>query len=204
MQIGKTTLFTAAVFTALCLSLSACERPNPRTPEGLADNQEAEAGSMGKEKFSLISEAEAKLAGTTNNEISGLVHFTPSEGQSEMKVTVTVSGLTPGKHGFHIHTKPNCRDQGKAAGGHFNPQNVDHGGPKQKSQHVGDLGNITADDKGEVKIEMINKQLSFSGENNILNKAVVVHANADDFQSQPSGDAGARVACGVIRSTESG
>lgn len=201
MPMAKTILLTSAS-AILCLGITACERPNSRVPEGLADNQKAEAGSTGKEKFSLVEKAQAKLKGTKDNTIDGLVTFMPSEGRSEMKVSINISGLTPGEHGFHIHTDPNCDNQGKAAGGHFNPQEVDHSGPRQASQHVGDLGNITANNKGDVDIEINNERLAFSGENNILNRAVVVHANADDLVSQPSGDAGGRVACGVIRSVE--
>ena len=113
----------------------------------------------------------------------------------DLKITGKIRNLTPGEHGFHIHAFGDMRGpDGTAAGGHFNPFGHEHGAPGTQS-HVGDLGNITANDDGVVTVNVVSKgtQLHF-----ILGRAFVVHAGADDLKSQPSGAAGPRVARGVI------
>jgi len=85
-----------------------------------------------------------------------------------------------------------------SAGDHLNPTRHDHGGPKDKNRHVGDLGNVEAGPDGIVKVSLSDSMISFSGPNSILGRSVVVHANPDDMKSQPAGDSGARLACGVI------
>lgn len=114
-----------------------------------------------------------------------------------VKISGRITGLTPGKHGFHVHENGDCSNNAKAAGGHFNPEGHDHGKPTATS-HIGDLGNITADATGAANIDLVDADLSLSGEHSILGKAFVVHQGADDLSSQPSGAAGPRVGCGVI------
>jgi Cu-Zn family superoxide dismutase len=107
-----------------------------------------------------------------------------------------VSGLTPGKHGFHIHEFGDLRsDDGMSAGGHYNPEGHPHGGPDDAKRHVGDLGNITADQSGKAIVKMKVKGLRVHF---VLGRSLVVHAKEDDLKTQPSGDAGGRVAVGVI------
>ena len=116
--------------------------------------------------------------------------------------TGTVTGLPPGMHGFHIHETGDCSaPDGTSAGGHFNPTAAEHGGPQSEMRHLGDLGNITADESGtaEVNIHASGVTLEAGMENSILGKAVIVHAGEDDLTTQPTGDAGARLACGVIQ-----
>lgn len=111
----------------------------------------------------------------------------------------TINGLTAGKHGFHIHEKGDCSaPDASSAGGHFNPDQKPHGEPAAADKHAGDLGNIEAEADGTVKVDMHVNGLTLGTESNsITGKAVIVHANPDDF-SQPTGNAGGRVACGVI------
>jgi superoxide dismutase, Cu-Zn family len=107
-----------------------------------------------------------------------------------------VRGLTPGEHGFHIHEFGDLRsDDGSSAGGHFNPDNHPHAGPHDAKRHAGDLGNIKADQSGTAMIKMKVEGLKVHF---VIGRALVVHAKADDLKSQPSGDAGGRVAVGVI------
>ena len=199
----------------LCtVGATACERTEPRATERVvdqktadktvtvlkeADTEESRPAEMGQDKFARIDVANAEIAATGDAAVSGNVRFTPDEGESRMKVEVSIEGLNPGMHGFHIHSEPDCGNAGKAAGRHFNPYDVHHGSPDSERQHVGDLGNITADQDGKVETTITTDQLAFTGPNNILHRAVVVHADKDDLRSQPSGDAGDRVACGVIR-----
>lgn len=148
-----------------------------------------------------IIKAVAVLHGTKGNNVTGIVTFT-KEG-NQIKVVADISGLTPGMHGFHIHQYGDCSaEDGSSAGGHFNPDNVNHGGPADSVRHVGDLGNVEADQNGNAHFEISSSLLSFSGSHSIIGRGVVVHGGEDDLTSQPSGNAGARVACGVIGITK--
>ena len=134
---------------------------------------------------------------TEGNEVSGVITFTKTD--EGIKVVADVTGLTPGKHGFHIHEFGDCSKlDGTSAGGHFNPEGTKHGAPTDKKRHVGDLGNLEANEKGNAHLEWTDTFISFSGSHNIIGRAVIVHAGKDDLSSQPTGAAGARVACGVI------
>jgi Cu-Zn family superoxide dismutase len=116
--------------------------------------------------------------------------------------TGTVTGLPPGQHGFHIHETGDCSaPDASSAGGHFNPTGAPHGAPSAAEHHAGDLGNIEANAEGqaEVNIHANGVSLEEAAPNSIKGKAVIVHAAADDLQTQPTGNAGARLACGVIQ-----
>ena len=116
-----------------------------------------------------------------------------------IRVIVDMEGLSPGDHGFHVHEYGDCSaPDGTSAGGHFNPDGQPHGAPTDTERHVGDLGNISADGMGMAHLEWTDTFLSFSGPHSIVGRGVIVHAGADDLTSQPTGNAGARVACGVI------
>jgi len=118
---------------------------------------------------------------------------------NHVHVSGKISGLTPGKHGFHIHQFGDLTDgeKGESAGGHFNPHRMAHGAPDARSRHVGDLGNVEANSEGVAVIDQDDKLIKLSGENSIIGRSVVVHANPDTYV-QPTGNAGGRVAVGVI------
>jgi len=115
--------------------------------------------------------------------------------------TGTVTGLTPGKHGFHLHEIGDCSaPDATSAGGHFNPDKKAHGDPKAPEHHAGDLGNIEVDSSGTAKVSIHGAGLTLaSGANSVMGKAIIVHAAEDDLKTQPTGNAGARLACGVIQ-----
>lgn len=118
-----------------------------------------------------------------------------------VRVVADVSGLTPGaRHGFHIHEFGDLRaPDASSAGSHFAPAaGQRHGGPEQAHKHAGDLGNLVADDRGEAHLELTVHGLSLSEERPALGRAVIVHAQADDLRSQPTGNSGARIGAGVI------
>ena len=139
----------------------------------------------------------AVLHPTTGSQVEGTVTFTKSG--DEMKIVADLRGLTPGKHGFHIHEFGDCSSpDGTAAGGHFNPAKAPHAGHDAMTRHVGDLGNIEADSDGKAHLELTDKMMTMSGENSILGRGLIVHEKADDLKTQPTGDAGGRLACGVI------
>ena len=128
--------------------------------------------------------------------ISGTVTFTQHRGHVDVKAEVT--GLTPGKHGFHIHEYGDCSaPDGTSAGGHHNPTRMQHGAPTAAKRHVGDLGNLEADENGKAVLSLKDRVIQLRGRYSIIGRAIIVHAKPDDF-GQPTGNAGARVACGVI------
>jgi Cu-Zn family superoxide dismutase len=142
--------------------------------------------------------AVAQLAPTDGSSVSGTVRFFAEE--RGVRVIADLTGLIPGEHGFHVHENGDCSaPEASSAGGHFNPQGAKHGGREDAERHVGDMGNITAKADGTAHLEYVDPHLSLLGDTSIIGRAVIVHAGRDDQQSQPSGDAGARVACGVIR-----
>ncbi len=140
------------------------------------------------------------LRGTQGNEgVSGQVIFTQRD--DGVVIDAIVSGLTPGRHGFHVHEfgDVNCPD-GKCTGGHFNPQGLPHGGPDDEQRHVGDFGNLVAGADGIARYRRTDRlcTLDMSSPNCIIGRAIIVHADEDDLVSQPTGAAGARLAAGVI------
>lgn len=144
-----------------------------------------------------IKKAVAVLHPTQGNHVRGTVYF--SRIKNGVKVEADITGLSAGKHGFHIHEFGACTaSDATSAGGHFNPENQPHAGPYQTKRHVGDLGNIEADNSGNAHYERTDTQLKFDGRDSIIGRGVIVHAGEDDLVSQPSGNAGPRVACGVI------
>jgi Cu-Zn family superoxide dismutase len=142
----------------------------------------------------------AVLSPGANGQVRGTVTF--AEETEGVRVIASVEGLTPGPHGFHIHEKGDCSAPDfSSAGGHFNPLGRPHGSPTDPEHHSGDFGNIEANQQGVARYERVFAWLSFKGTNSILGRAVIVHEKPDDLKSQPSGNAGARLACGVIQST---
>ncbi len=141
----------------------------------------------------------AELSPTEGNKAQGVVSFTSTD--NGVLITAHVTGLEPGKHGFHIHETGDCSaPDGSSAGGHYNPGNSPHGAPTNPAdqRHVGDLGNIQADASGTAHHEGTDAVITLEGPQAISGKAVIVHSGQDDLTSQPTGAAGSRVACGVI------
>ncbi len=137
------------------------------------------------------------LMPTSGSNVHGTVTFTQSD--SGVVVVVDINGLTPGKHGFHIHEFGDCSaPDGTSAGGHYNPEGKMHGDPMSGMRHEGDLGNIIANEKGIAKMRYIDSHLKLSGNNSIIGRSVVVHEKEDDMKTQPTGNSGTRIACGVI------
>ncbi len=134
---------------------------------------------------------------TEGHQTKGVIKFTRTK--KGVLVNVHISGLTPGKHGFHIHEFGDASSSdGTAAGGHFNPDGHEHGAPCGSKRHAGDLGNVEANQEGIAKMELLVKDLKLNGSHSIIGRSIIVHIHEDDLSSQPTGNAGARVACGVI------
>jgi Cu-Zn family superoxide dismutase len=143
--------------------------------------------------------AMAMLTPISGSHAQGTVHFEEMNSDT-VDVSADITGLEPGSvHGFHVHDKGDCSDNGNAAGGHFNPTAMPHGAPEMQSHHAGDFGNVTADDKGEVHLHMTTHSVTVTaGPNSVGGHALIIHANPDDLTTQPSGNAGPRIACGVV------
>ena len=142
----------------------------------------------------------AQLKPASGSQVSGTVKF--SEADGGVRVMAEVSGLTPGKHGFHIHQNGDCSaPDAKSAGDHFNPDDQQHGGHDSAMRHRGDLGNLEAGSDGRATLEHTLRGITLSGPDSIVGKAVLVHAGEDDLKTPPSGNSGARIACGVIEAS---
>ncbi len=142
-----------------------------------------------------------KTTDGTNREV-GQVYLRPVDGG--VQVYGKLMNMQPGKTvALHIHETGSCADMGKAAGGHFNPDNNPHSNPDDMNGHAGDLPNLTANENGVATINYVNKQISadVAGKYSVHRRAFIVHSGADDYTSQPSGDSGDRVACGIIERT---
>jgi superoxide dismutase, Cu-Zn family len=160
------------------------------------------AGSLGlSAQAPPAAKATVKLAPTANQTARGEVTFTAESGG--VHVVGTFSGLVYGEHGFHVHEKGDCSaPDGASAGGHFNPASQPHGARDATARHAGDLGNLKADPYGLARVDFVDSTLSLSGPNSIVGRAVIIHEKADDFTTQPTGNAGARQACGVIEAAK--
>jgi len=145
------------------------------------------------------STAVATLAPKSGTETRGTVTFTQ---QGDMVlVKAVVSGLPPNsEHGFHVHETGDCSAPDAAsAGGHFNPEHMPHGSTASPDHHAGDIPNLKADASGTARAEFMLRDMAVgTGKHGIIGRAVVVHKDPDDYKSQPAGNSGARIACGVI------
>lgn len=141
--------------------------------------------------------ASASLAPRSGSNVLGSVSFYEMPGG--LKVQANVIGLAPGEHGFHIHESGDCSaPDAMSAKGHFNPGGRAHGRYDYPEHHEGDMPNLTANAQGEASYAVELAGLSLSGPNGVLGRSVVVHAAPDDYRSQPAGNSGSRIACGVI------
>lgn len=136
----------------------------------------------------------AVLEPRSGSNVSGQATFTSSG--DRVVVEVSISGATPGEHGMHLHQVGDCTDpDAKSAGDHFNPAGKPHGSPDHDTHHAGDLGNISAGDDGSGTAMVVLPGTSVQG---LLGRSLIVHADPDDLETQPSGNSGDRVACGVV------
>jgi Cu-Zn family superoxide dismutase len=160
------------------------------------EKQEPKAVTVGVDtKMPVVKKAICVIHGIGANKVHGIVMFE----QKGHTITITgeISGLTEGKHGFHVHEFGDCSSKdGMSAGTHFNPDMMPHAGPHDKKRHVGDLGNITADKDGKAVIKITDSVVALNGAHSIIGRSIIVHAKEDDLKDIAS--AGPRIGCGVI------
>lgn len=143
----------------------------------------------------------AEISPASGSEVTGTATFTQT-GDGPVKMVIRVENLTPGEHAIHLHEKGDCSaPDATSAGSHWNPTDDPHGKRGHNGFHAGDIDNLVANEDGIATLEMEFDDWSIGGseDTNILNKAVIIHADPDDFESQPAGAAGGRIGCGVIQ-----
>jgi Cu-Zn family superoxide dismutase len=142
--------------------------------------------------------AVALLNATKGNRTQGSVTFEQAE--NGVLIIADVEFLEPGKHAFTIHEYGDCSaPDGSSIGGHYNPtRSRKHGGPHHLKRHAGDLGNIVGDHVGHGHYERVDSMITLEGPHSIIGKSIAIHANADDFTTQPHGNSGGCICCGVI------
>ena len=149
---------------------------------------------------SSLPTATATIGETNESGVAGKAVFTQIG--DNIKLVITLANASAGEHAVHIHAKGDCSaSDGTSAGGHWNPTGVAHGKWGEGEFHLGDIGNMTVDDRGMGKIELTTNlwEMNTGSDIDVVGKAIIAHAGADDFVSQPSGNAGARIGCGVIK-----
>jgi len=163
-------------------------------------------GAIAGAAFAEEPSAKATLHDAGGKEVGGA---TLRERDGKVEITVHLHGLPAGVHGLHIHEKGSCvAPDFTSAGGHFNPLGREHGRKNPKGHHVGDLPNVTIDAQGRGELQAVVGGATLAGGAHPLLKpggtALVIHALADDEKTDPAGNAGARIACGVIEPTKPG
>ena len=191
MRFVLTLSLAAAVALTACASktLVAVPAPAPKPAPAPAPSASPEVP-VTESYFSRTKSAVATLSPTATSGVSGIVVF--SGGGNSVDVHVTASGLQPGSiHGFHVHENGNCASTDfMSAGNHFNPTHKPH--------HAGDMPSLLADPAGKIDARFTLDGVTLGGAEGFVGHAVILHATADDFDAQPSGNSGARIACGVI------
>jgi len=215
-----------AIALVLAFTLSACsttEEAADATAETATDVAE-EAGDVAMQAADAVTDgaenvyasvadyfdddadadAVALVRPTAGSDVQGVVRFEQMDDGTE--VYVSLRGLDPGAHGVHIHENGDCSaPDASSAGGHWDPINTnDHGGPfsEMSNRHVGDLGNFTAGSNGVASESVTISGMTVEGEYPIAGHAIIVHSGRDDLETDPAGDAGSRMACGVIMARE--
>ncbi|MEX2511261.1 MAG: superoxide dismutase family protein [Cyclobacteriaceae bacterium] len=180
----------------------ACGSGSNNTGDDLTDSPESTDNTM-LDSESDEKTAMATISGASGSNASGTASFSQLE-DGKVRLELEVENLEAGEHAIHLHENGDCSAaDATSAGGHWNPTENDHGKRGENGYHAGDIDNMTVGEDGKGSLEMdVEGWTIGDGQNtDILNKAIIIHAGADDFTSQPSGAAGARVACGVIEAT---
>jgi Cu-Zn family superoxide dismutase len=185
---------------ALGLSLTACKKPAEEAMVPPEESATAAPTPPLETTPEVVTHEIAAAQLTGPGGATGMVTFTQEPGG--VHVVARVEHVPAGSHGIHLHAGGSCdAPDFKAAGDHFNPTNAAHGAPDAAAHHAGDFGNIevAADGTGQLDLTSSMLALGDGSANDVLGKAVIVHGGKDDLTAQPSGNSGARVACGVVQ-----
>ncbi len=195
---ARTTQLAGCVLLAAGIALAGCNDEQPVPPEvdpATVSTPLAEATAVPTMTSNV---AGAQLAGPGG--ATAVVTF--SEEPGGVHVVARIEGAKAGTHGFHVHAGGSCdAPDFTTAGDHFNPGNTPHGGPTAPQHHAGDFGNVEVGADGTGNVDLVTAELTLGsgGANDVLGKALILHEGADDLTTQPSGNSGARIACGVVQ-----
>lgn len=194
---------TLKLFSLLIVALvyTSCQNSNKANGDNKTMGAETSANNQ-KMEATTVAPVTIQLQSKSGSNLSGTAKFTESNGKVTLEATI--NGLSEGEHAIHIHEKGDCSsDDGTSAGGHWNPTNQPHGKwGDSKGYHKGDIGNFKVDDNGVGKVDFSTDEWCIGcndPQKDIMGKALIIHDGVDDFTSQPSGAAGTRVGCGVIK-----
>jgi superoxide dismutase, Cu-Zn family len=207
--IRSLTRFVALVLPVVGLTLSSCNGPGSASESNTdtvntsaADHSMHNADSTGAAGSNAAARAEADLAGTSaDTVVNGKAVFDVSNGKVRMQLDLTVPSKAGQSVAVHFHEHGDCSNKGEMAHGHWNPTKTNHGEWGKGEFHVGDIGNIKLDASGKGSATIETDLWSIGGDStrNILGKALIVHSGTDDYRTQPSGNSGSRIGCGVIQ-----
>lgn len=197
-------LIHGTLFLASALALSACQ-PAATPADTAAPATDTPAADPAAPPAMATPLATAQLQPTEGSNVAGTISFSLVDGL--LRASGDISGLKPGsEHGFHIHEKGDCSaPDGSSAGGHFNPASAEHGSIDAAAHHGGDMPNLVADAQGNAHVDgqVASSVNAGKGDDfDIIGRGLIVHADPDDYTSQPTGNAGARLACAVITKAE--
>lgn len=186
---------------ALCglvavMAVAACNNSSETKTENNSSSTETT-----ETKVSEADAATAALTGTVpDTALNGTAVFTKENGKVKLVLNITCEKMKNKSVAVHLHEMGDCGDMGKMAHGHWNPTNEQHGKWGSSSFHSGDIGNVALDADGKGSLQMETDRWTIGGDEktNILNRSVIVHGGVDDFTTQPTGNAGSRIGCGVI------
>lgn len=187
------------VSSLLLLALPACVFVHASDEKEPADHAAPHAHSGSGPDAPTGARAEAVIEARSDAKLSGKATFTEVAGG--VLVEIEVHHTAPGWHAVHVHEKGDCSAaDGSSAGGHFNPGTESHGSPHAPEHHAGDLGNLWVGENGSGHHVILMPELTVAdGDHSVRGRAIIVHAGVDDLVSQPTGNAGGRIGCGVIR-----
>ena len=197
MRLALTLSFAATIGLAACAHKPSVEPISTPAPAPVPAPSASPEVKVTEPYFSRTKAAVATLTPNATSGVTGIVVF--AGGGNSVDVHVMASGLQPGSiHGFHVHETGNCASADfMSAGGHFNPTHKPHG-PQDKPHHAGDMPSLLADPAGKIDARFTLEGVTLGGVDGFVGHAVILHATADDYDAQPAGNSGARVACGVI------
>lgn len=195
---------TACLLLVASLAILSCNSSNSSSDNHAMPGADSasSAASNSNAPAPMKDSAVAVLSAVTDTTLTGIAKFVAEpDGKVKMKLELTIPQKANKSVAVHIHAHGDCGDMGNAAGGHWNPTNMQHGKWGSASFHSGDIGNVALDMKGKGSMELETNLWSLGGDEktNILGKTLMVHGGQDDFVSQPSGNAGSRIGCGVIQ-----